>query len=187
MKRRCSDKRLMSLIRKALYALEDPAAGFVFDDFDLRYAERERKRETDAARQFYRDKTPFDTKYDETCGRTREEPAWVSDGGQGAETSVGIVSYDLHGDEDREDDATKPNGMTSDWNRRRKSALEHVRRQLPYALETLKLIIKNGNDREDSICSLVKSKLSSRKNGNSRDKSTPETSATSPGSSPAGS
>ena len=44
MKRRCSDKRLMQLIRKALYALEDPAAGFVFDDFDLRYRERERKR-----------------------------------------------------------------------------------------------------------------------------------------------
>ena len=52
MKRRCSDKRLMSLIRKALYALEDPAAVFVFDDFDLRYRERERKRETAAARWF---------------------------------------------------------------------------------------------------------------------------------------
>ena len=186
MKRRCSDKRLMSLIRKALYALEDPAAGFVFDDFDLRYRERERKRETAAARWFYRDKTPFETKYGEDCGADGNEPAWVSDGGQGAETSIGIVSYALHGDEDCEDDATKPSGKTSDWNRRRKSALERVRRRLPHAAETLKLIIRNRDNRKESICSLVKSQLSSRKNGNSRGRSTSATSATSPGSSPVG-
>lgn len=53
--RRCSDKRLLELVTKALYALEDPAAGFVFDDFDLRYRERERKREADAARHYYRE------------------------------------------------------------------------------------------------------------------------------------
>ena len=31
--------------REALYALEDPAAGFVFDDFDRRYCEAERNRD----------------------------------------------------------------------------------------------------------------------------------------------
>ena len=49
MKRRCSDRRLERLVRKALLALENPARGIVFDDFDLRYREKERKREMDSA------------------------------------------------------------------------------------------------------------------------------------------
>ena len=185
MRRRCSDRRLERLVKKALCALEDPAKGILFDDFDLRYREAERKREADAARWYYRDKTSFETRYGEDRAKDGAEPAWVSDGGQGAETSVGIVSYAFDGDENREDDDTKPSGMSSDWNRRRKSALERVRRRLPHAVETLKLIIKNTDNRKESICSLVKSQLSFRKNGNSRGRSTPATSATSPGSSPA--
>ena len=82
--RRCSDKRLDRLVRKALHALEDPAAGFVFDDFDLRYAEAERIREKKSAAWFYRDKTSFETKYTSDCGPDGEEPAWASDGGRGA-------------------------------------------------------------------------------------------------------
>ena len=185
MRHRCSDKRLKRLVRKALLAIEDPDKGIVFDDFDLRYREQEAKRDLKSAAWFYRDKTPFETKYGEDCGPGGEEPAWTSDGGRGAETSLGIVSYALHGDEDCEDDAAKPSGKTSDWNRRRKSALERVRRRLPHALETLKLIIRNIDNRKESICSLVKSKLFSHRNGNSRGRSTTATSATSPGSSPA--
>ena len=75
--------------------------------------------------------------------------------------------------------------MLDGIDRWRKSALEHVRRRLPHALETFKLIIRNVDNRKESICSLVKSQLSSRKNGNSRGRSTTATSATSPGSSPA--
>ena len=178
-----SDKRLKRLVRQALLAIEDPAKDIVFDDFDLRYREQDRKREADSARHYYRDKTPFETKYGADGGADGEEPAWTSDGGQGAETSVGIVSYALHGDENREDDASKPSGLTSDWNRRRKSALERVRRRLPHALATLKLILKNRSNRKESICSLVKSQLATRRNGNSRGRSTSATSATSPGSS----
>ena len=185
MKRRCSDRRLARLVSQALYALEDPAAGFVFDDFDRRYCDAARKREADAARWFYRDKTSFETKYEADCARDGEEPAWVSDCGRGAETSVGIVARALDGDEAREDGAGKPNGMSGTWQRRRKSALERVRRQLPHALATLKLILKNHDNRKESICSLMKLQLSSRKNGNSRGKSTTATSATSSGSSPA--
>ena len=185
MRRKCSDKMLMRLVRQVIPAVEDPDRGFVFDDFDRRYREKEQKREKDAAHWYYRDKLSFETKYGEDCGADGNEPAWTSDGGQGAETSVGIVSYALHGDEDCEDDEAKPNGKTSDWNRRRKSALERVRRRLPHAVDTLKLIIRNIDNRKESICSLVKSQLSSRRNGNSRGKSTTATSATSPGSSPA--
>ena len=186
MRRKCSDKMLMRLVRQVIPAVEDPDRGFVFDDFDRRYREKEQKREKDAAHWFYRDKLSFETKYGEDCGGDpRNEPAWVSDGGQGRAAQQGVVSYDLDGDEDDEDDDRKPSGKTSDWNRRRKSALEYVRRRLPRALDTLKLIIRNIDNRKESICSLVKSQLSSRKNGNSRGKSTTATSATSPGSSPA--
>ena len=178
-----SDKRLKRLVRQALLAIEDPAKGIVFDDFDLRYREAEHVREKKSAAWFYRDKMSFETKYETDCGKNGNEPAWISDGGRGAETSVRTVSYALHGDEDCEDDATKPSGTSSDRNRRRKSALERVRRQLPHALKTLKLIIKNVNNRKESICSLVKSQISSRKNGNSHGKSTIATSPTSTGSS----
>lgn len=101
MRRRCSDKRLMSLVRKALYALENPAAGFVFDDFDDRFREAEHKRETDAARWFYRDKTSFETKYEADCGRDPcNEPGWVSDGGRGRYELETIISATVDGDED---------------------------------------------------------------------------------------
>ena len=83
--KRCSDKRLKRLVRMALLAIEDPDKGIVFDDFDLRYREAERKREADAARWFYRDKTSFETKYDEDCGEEgNNEPSWVSDEGRGS-------------------------------------------------------------------------------------------------------
>ena len=148
-------------------------------------ARAKRKREADAARWFYRDKTSFETKYEADCAKDGEEPAWVSDCGRGAETSVGIVARALDGDEAREDGTGKPNGMSGTWQRRRKSALERVRRQLPHALATLKLVLKNHDNRKESICSLMKSQRSSRRNGNSRGKSTTATSATSSGSSPA--
>ena len=73
--KRCSDKRLKRLVRKALLAIEDPDRGILLDDFDLRYREQEAKREADAARWFYRDKTPFETKYGEDCGADRRPAA----------------------------------------------------------------------------------------------------------------
>ena len=99
MKRPSSDKRLAQLVSQALCALEAPAAGFVFDDFDRRYCEAERKREADAARWFYRDKTSFETKYEADCARDGEEPAWVSDCGRGAHELESVVSAAVDGDE----------------------------------------------------------------------------------------
>ena len=98
MKRRISDIELEKLVKKALYSLEDPASGFVFDDFDLRYREREHLRELKSAAWFYRDKTSFDTKYAEDCGTEGKEPAWVSDHGNGAKVLMTLVTYDLDGD-----------------------------------------------------------------------------------------
>ena len=174
-----SDKRLWRLVKLVILAVEDPEKGMLFDDFDRRYREKEWKRENDAAHWFYRDKTSFETKYGEDCGDDPcNEPAWVSDGGRGKSALEGVVSYDLDGEEDREDAPARRGGRTSTWAMRWAAALKRVRRNLPHALQTLKLIFRNRNNRKESICSLVKSKVSSRRNGNSRGGSTTATSAT---------
>lgn len=175
-----SDKRLWRLVKQVILALEDPDRGFVFDDFDRRYREKEQKREKDAAQWFYRDKTSFETKYGADCGDDPcNEPAWVTDGGRGKTALEGVVSYDLDGEEDREDDPGRRGGRSSTWAMRWAAALRRVRRNLPHALQTLKLIFRNRSNRKESICSLVKSKVSSRRTGNSRGESTTATSATS--------
>ena len=175
-----SEKRLLRLVCQLIPALENPARGIIFDDFDRRYREKEWKRENDAAHWFYHDKTSFETKYGEDCGDDPcNEPAWVTDGGRGKTALEGVVSYDLDGEEDREDAPARRGGRTSTWAMRWAAALKRVRRNLPHALQTLKLIFRNRNNRKESICSLVKSKVSSRRNGNSRGGSTIVTLATS--------
>ena len=114
MKRRCSDGRLWRLVGDALIALEDPAAGFVFDDYDLRYRERERIREKNSSECFYRDKTPFETRYESDCGANGDrDPAWASDGGRGAAALLDEVAYDLDGPEE------EPQWLVL-WRRRRR-------------------------------------------------------------------
>ena len=95
-----------------------------------------------------------------------------------------VRAHDLDGEEDREDDPRRRGRMTSTWDMKWAAALKRVKRNLPHALQTLKLIIRNHNNRKESICSIVMSRLSTRRNGNSRGKSTTATLATSPGSSP---
>ena len=174
-----SEKRLLRLVCQLIPALENPARGIVFDDFDIRYREKELKRENDAAHWFYRDKTSFETKYAADCGDGPcDEPAWVTDGGRGKAALEGVVSYDLDGEEDREDDPRRRGRMTSTWDMKWAAALKRVKRNLPHALQTFKLILRNRSNRKESICSLVKSKVSSRRNLNSRGGSTTATSAT---------
>ena len=174
-----SDRRLWRLVKLVILAVEDPAKGILFDDFDRRYREKEWKRENDAAHWFYRDKTSFETKYAEDCGDDPcNEPAWVTDGGRGKAALEGVVSYDLDGEEDREDAPARRGGRTSTWAMRWEAALKRVKRNLPHALQTFKLILRNRSNRKESICSLVKSKVSSRRNLNSRGGSTTATSAT---------
>ena len=97
--KRCSDKRLLRLVTEAMLALEDPANGFVFDDFDRRYRNAEFLRERKSAAWFYRDKTPFETKYAEDCDKGHREPAWVSDAGRGTFEMRSVAEYDIDGPE----------------------------------------------------------------------------------------
>ena len=114
MRRRCSDGRLRRLVGDALIALEDPAGGFVFDDYDLRHRERERIREKKSSEWFYHDKTPFETKYESDCGANGGcDPAWASDGGRGAAALLEEVAYDL------DDPGEEPLWLVL-WRRRRR-------------------------------------------------------------------
>ena len=114
MKHRCSDGRLRRLVKELLIALEDPAVGIVFDDYDLRYRERERIREKKSSEWFYHDKTPFETKYESDCRANGDcEPAWVSDGGRGAAALRDEAAFDLDGSEE------EPQWLVL-WRRRRR-------------------------------------------------------------------
>ena len=175
-----SEKRLLRLVCQLIPALENPARGIVFDDFDLRYRANEQLRELKSAAWFYRDKTSFETKYAEDGGTTPgNEPAWVSDGGRGARVLSRAVSFDLDGEDGREDDPRRRGKLTSTWDMKWQAAKKRVRRNIPHALETLKLVYRNHDNVKESICSLVISRLTIRKNGNSRGRSTNATSPTS--------
>ena len=138
-----SDKRLKRLVRKALLAIEDPAKGIVFDDFDLRYREQERLRELKSAAWFYRDKTPFETKYGEDGDDEGNEPAWVSDNGQGAEA----IWRDAENSADSSEQGRQ---------KRLFAALAKAWRVSPALAKTLRLIVKNGKNRRESIWTLMK-------------------------------
>ena len=182
-----SEKRLLRLVCQLIPALENPARGIVFDDFDLRYRASEQLRELKSAAWFYRDKTSFETKYAEDGGTTPgNEPAWVSDGGRGATVLSRAVSFDLDGEDGREDDPKRRGRLTSTWDMKWRAAKKRVRRNIPHALTTLKLVYKNHNNQRESICSLVMSGLSTRGNGIVRGRSTSATSTTSSTSSKPG-
>ena len=102
---------------------------------------RARAREADAARWFYRDKTPFETKYEADCGRDGEEPAWVSDGGQGRTAICRDADLDL---------------QETLHERRRRAALAKARRASPALAKTLRLIMRHGANRTASIDTLAR-------------------------------
>ena len=80
----------------------------------------------------------FDAEAEEA--REREHStSWLSDRGKGAATirRCGPARADI-------------------WQKREAAAIEKVRRAAPHLLPVLRLILKNGNNREKSICELIK-------------------------------
>ena len=80
----------------------------------------------------------FDAEAEEA--REREHStSWLSDRGRGASVirRFGQSRTDL-------------------WHKREAAAIEKVRRKAPHLLTVLRLILKNGSNREKSICELVK-------------------------------
>lgn len=154
------DKRLKKLVYELTLALEDPEGGLLFDDFDLRYRERAHFAEQASARWYYRNKVPFAVQVEherEKANGKGAESGWLSDGGRGVNVMLDEAAYDLDGDEAAEDDPIKTSGIKSSYAQKKRIALQRVRRNLPHCLKTLKLIFKNGANRKESICSLMKS------------------------------
>ena len=80
----------------------------------------------------------FDAEAEEARERDRST-SWLSDRGRGASVirRFGQSRTDL-------------------WHKREAAAIEKVRRKAPHLLTVLRLILKNGSNREKSICELVK-------------------------------
>ena len=79
--------KLCKLLVKAVEWRPEPGGdtGVIFEHTVNRYFEKVRKSEQNSAEWYYRNKTSFETKYDEDCGdEGNDEPAWVSDDGRGA-------------------------------------------------------------------------------------------------------
>lgn len=67
--------------------------GVIFEHTVNRYFERIRKSERNSAEWYYRDKTSFETKYDEDCGEEgNNEPSWVSDEGRGCSEHYAVLA-----------------------------------------------------------------------------------------------
>ena len=83
-------------------------------------------------------------------GESNISNEWMSDKGLGVERLV---------------DAIDGVGDLSWYNRRIRAARERLKRAHPELLKVFDLIIKNGNNRKESICQLMKSTLRKRHNG----------------------
>ena len=86
----------------------------------------------------------FDAEAEEA--REREHStSWLSDRGRGAAAirRCGPAKADI-------------------WRKRENAAVKKVRRKAPHLLQVLRLILKNGSNREESICELM-TKIGTRK------------------------
>ena len=86
----------------------------------------------------------FDAEAEEA--REREHStSWLSDRGRGAAAirRCGPAKADI-------------------WRKRENAAVKKVRRKAPHLLQVLRLILKNGSNREESICELM-AKIGTRK------------------------
>ena len=86
----------------------------------------------------------FDAEAEEA--REREHStSWLSDRGRGAAVirRCGPAKADI-------------------WRKRENAAVKKVRRKAPHLLQVLRLILKNGSNREESICELM-TKIGTRK------------------------
>ena len=77
----------------------------------------------------------------DACMAATPEPAWLSDGGRGAEAVYAAV-----------EDGTRE----SVYARRLKAARERLRRAHPELLEVFDLIVRNGSNRRESIWQLMR-------------------------------
>jgi len=121
-------------------------AGVEFDiDIAKAIAKVEKRSEEDSSRYWWGDKTTLD---DNPSSESRGlDPSWLSDRGEGVVSIIRQVDYAL------------TDGKSEGTGRTRQQILaaarQRVRRNVPHCLEVFNLIIKNGSNREESICQMV--------------------------------
>lgn len=122
---------LPELVEAALIALFNPK------HFQEAYAAWRAKQENASAERYYANVVPIDR----VTGVESDEdsPAWESDGGLGVRRLEGALDGD--------------GGPGTD--RRILTAIQRTRRNAPHCVKTLRLILRNRNDREKSICELA--------------------------------
>ena len=92
------DYALWMLCKQLVSAIEwrpEPGGdtGILTEHTVNRYLERIAAQERHAAEWFYRNKTSFETKYDEDCGEEAgNEPSWVSDEGRGSSEHYAVLT-----------------------------------------------------------------------------------------------
>lgn len=138
-----SDAELAGEVYLALLLLEANRPFKSWEHFGSWYRGEEASREEDRAAYFYRNKIPLDLQPqadDEAC-----EPTWLSDLGAGAEY--------VYGPEE------------NPKRKKLKSAEDRLRyRRKKHLIPILRLIVKNINNKEESICELMTMSTKPRKN-----------------------
>jgi len=120
--------------------------GVEFDaDITRSFTAVEAKGEENAAAYWWLDKASVDAS--PTEGADEKELGWSSDRGEGVESLVRQVDYVL------------TNGASECKIKSRAQILhaarQRIRRNKPHCLEVFNLIIKNGSNREESICQMI--------------------------------
>lgn len=138
-----SDNELEGEIMLALLLLGSSRIFKSWEEFGDWYRREESSRDDDRAAYFYRNKIPLETQAqaeDDAC-----EPTWLSDCGAGAEHIYGP------------DKTIKRKKL--------KSAEDKLRyRRKKHLIRILRLIVKNINNKEESICELMKKPIKPRRN-----------------------
>lgn len=137
-----SDTELEGELMLALLLLEANRPFKSWKDFSAWYRNEEASREDDRAAYFYRNKVPLEiqsSSEDDAC-----EPTWLSDGGAGAERVYGPIE--------------------STRRKKLKSAEDKLRyRRKQHLIPVLRLIAKNVNNKEKSICELMRKPIKRQK------------------------
>lgn len=137
-----SDSELEGELMLALLLLEANRPFANPGAFGAWYRDEESSREEDRSRYFYRNKIPLEmqsSSEDDAC-----EPTWLSDGGAGAECIYGPI------------ESTRRKKLKSTEDKLRYRRKRHL-------IPILRLIAKNVNNREKSICELMRKPIKRQK------------------------
>ena len=117
------------------------------------HRERVREAERKSSQRFWADKVTID----DAAKKGTPRDVLFSDRGSGVESMLTEIDGDEGDEEDNKPDEDAVTEKLNHYWRRRRWAQKLVSRKKPYCLETLNLVLQNGENREESIACLMKS------------------------------